>query len=436
MPAMWTALSGPDPPSTLLFQPMPAACLPSAKGGATVTKRLHRRSQGTGEIRKMGNVWKIRYQLNGRRVQESSGSTRRADAVRLLNLRLGQIAEGRLHADAAGFRWADLERIILDEHKLHRSYEKVERHTRRHLHRCLHNCRVQTIDYARLLRYKNDRLAEGASPSTVRYELSLIRTGLVVAHKAGLVDSVPPLPSLKVENVKTGFFEPEDYAALLAHLPERVKPVVSFLFYSGWRRNEVLSRQWRHVDFDAGVIQLDPGETKSGKGRTLPFAALPPLRDLLGAQWEYTKAVELRTGQVVPWIFHREGKPIISIRQAWRTACKKAGLIGKIPHDFRRTAIRNLVRAGVPEKVAMALSGHETRSVFDRYNITSGDDLHEAIERLAAFHQTRTAKSKGHLRYPQGPKTTKTPRNSEGFAMEARGIEPRSEPRSEAALRA
>ncbi len=240
-----------------------------------MTKRLHRRSQGTGEIRKMGNVWKIRYQLNGRRVQESSGSTRRADAVRLLNLRLGQIAEGRLHVDAAGFRWADLERIILDEHKLHRSYEKVERHTRRHLHRCFHNCRVQTIDYARLLRYKNDRLAENASPSTVRYELSLIRTGLVVAYKAGLVGTVPPLPNLKVENVKTGFFEPEDYAALLAHLPERVQPVVSFLYYSGWRRNEVLSRQWRHVDFDAGIIQLDPGETKSGKGRTLPFAALP-----------------------------------------------------------------------------------------------------------------------------------------------------------------
>ncbi len=84
----------------------------------------------------------------------------------------------------------------------------------------------------------------------------------------------------------------------------------------------------------------------------------------------------------------------------------------------------------------MVLSGHETRSVFDRYNITSGDALHEAIDRLAAFHAARTPGSKGHLRYPQGPKTNKTPRNSEGFAMEARGIEPRSEPRSTVALRA
>ncbi len=91
---------------------------------------------------------------------------------------------------------------------------------------------------------------------------------------------------------------------------------------------------------------------------------------------------------------------------------------------------------GVPEKVAMALSGHETRSVFDRYNIVAGNDLHDAIERLAAFHETRTTVLKGHLRDTQGPETNKTPRKPEGFAMEARGIEPRSEPRSEVALRA
>ncbi len=76
----------------------------------------------------------------------------------------------------------------------------------------------------------------------------------------------------------------------------------------------------------------------------------------------------------------------------------KAGLIGKIPHDFRRTAIRNLVRAGVPEKVAMALSGHDTRSVFDRYNITSSEDLQDAIIRLAAFHEARTTGAKEHPR--------------------------------------
>ena len=97
------------------------------------------------------------------------------------------MVEGRLHPDAARLTWTDLEAIILDEHQQHRSYEKVERHVRRHLRRHFGGERVNTISYNRLLRFKQDRLAEGASPSTVRYELSLARTGLVVAHRLSTI---------------------------------------------------------------------------------------------------------------------------------------------------------------------------------------------------------------------------------------------------------
>jgi integrase len=183
------------------------------------------------------------------------------------------------------------------------------------------------------------------------------------------------------------------------------------MYWSGWRRNETLSRQWRHVDMDAGTIRLEPGENKSGKGRTLPFNAAPVLRELLECQRVYTRAVERRTGQIVPWVFHREGRQIKSIRQGWRTACEKVGLIGKIPHDFRRSAIRNMVRAGIPEKVAMAITGHETRSVFERYNIVAGADLHDAMGKLAAYHDARTARvgRKAHLRTPKTLKRAKPP---------------------------
>ncbi len=94
-------------------------------------------------------------------------------------------------------------------------------------------------------------------------------------------------------------------------------------------------------------------------------------------------------GIVCPWVFHRDGKRIKNFYAAWRTVCKKAGVPGRIPHDFRRTAVRNLVRAGVPERVAMQMTGHKTRSVFERYNIVSEGDLEAAAKRLDEFAVNR-----------------------------------------------
>lgn len=355
------------------------------------TKRKPRRERGTGQVLKVGNVWKIRYTLNGRRILESAGS-RKQDAIELLNRRLGQVVDGRLKADAARLMWSDIETIILDEHKQHRSYEKVERHLRRHLRRHLAGVRAQALTYDRLLAFKRDRLAEGAAPNTVKYELSLVRTGLVVAHRAGRLAALPPIPPVHVENTRTSFFEEEEFRRLVSHLPPTAAAVATFMYWTGWRRNETLSREWRHVDFERGEIILEAGETKSGEGRVFPFDMLPELAALLKRQRAYTDEVERRTGQICRWIFHRNGKPVISIRQAWRNACKKARLIGKIPHDFRRTAVRRLERAGVPRKVAMQLVGHRTEHMYQRYSITSAQDLREGLAKVASMEASKPAK--------------------------------------------
>jgi integrase len=153
-----------------------------------------------------------------------------------------------------------------------------------------------------------------------------------------------------------------------------------------------LPLEWRQVDFAGGTVRLDRGTTKNDDGRVFPFDVLPDLLALLQVQ-------QRRRAEFSPYVFHRGGKriPKKEYYEAWHAACEGAGWPTLIPHDFRRTAVRNLVRAGVPEKTAMLLTGHKTRSVFDRYDIVNEADLREAVSRLAAAPAKKTTASRGRV---------------------------------------
>jgi integrase len=120
----------------------------------------------------------------------------------------------------------------------------------------------------------------------------------------------------------------------------------------------------RTMDLDAGWLRIEPGETKNREGRMFPLTAA--LRECLVTQLGRTRDVERRTGKVIPWIFHRNGSSIGSFRDAWRQACIAAAMPGQLFHDFRRTAVRNLERAGVPTSAVMAMVGHETEAIYRR----------------------------------------------------------------------
>jgi integrase len=139
------------------------------------------------------------------------------------------------------------------------------------------------------------------------------------------------------------------------------------------------------------VIRLEPGVTKDREGREFPFTALPQLAELLRDQRDRTEALEKKQGQIICHVFHRKGKPIHSYVRAWKAACTAAKLKGRLVHDLRRTAVRNLERAGVSRSVAMQLTGHKTEAVSRRYAITSAADLAEGVAKLAVLHDAPIA---------------------------------------------
>jgi integrase len=336
-----------------------------------------------GSIYKRGKTYWVKYYRSGKAYRESSGSVKHSDAKRLLKLREGDGARGIPVTPKVGrARFDELAQDVVHDYLANQKRTVRDLQTRidRHVGPFFGGRRAASITTADIRKYITRRQAEGAANAGINRELSVIRRAFNLAMQSGKMMHKPYVPMLKENNVRTGFFEPEQFSSLHKHLPDYLKPFVHFAYITGWRRGEISGLQSRQIDFEAGRVTLDPGTTKNDEGRVFPFTR--ELRALLENQERYTSELQREEGKVIPWVFHRKGKPIGDFRKAWATACKKAGVPGRIPHDFRRTAVRNLVRAGVPERVAMQMTGHKTRSVFERYNIVSEGDLDAAARRL------------------------------------------------------
>jgi len=356
-----------------------------------------------GEMRRQGPFW-IAYRVRGRLVRESTGTAVKAEAERILRTRLATVGAGLVGPDAHRTTLASLELILTDDYKANGRDASIPGRRFKRLRAFFEaGCPARSLTTDRLTSYQQQRLSEGAKPATVNRELAALRRAFRLAERAHKVEAVPHFPMLQEHNVRKGFLERDQFEAVRAGLPEWLRPVVGFMYWTGWRTTEVLRLQWRQVDLKAGVLRLDPGETKNREGRVLPFGALPDLRELIGAQRTATTAVERERGAIVPWVFHDHGRELFALTkrgvsrgarpevyQAWRAACAAAGRPGAILHDFRRTAVRNLERAGVSRSVAMRITGHKTESVYRRYAIVSEADLAEGLAKVA----TLTAKAK------------------------------------------
>lgn len=340
-----------------------------------------------GQIRKRGDVYWIRYYRNGRRFEESADSADLQVAKDLLKVREGDIAKGiPVSSRIARLRFDEAADDLKAEYRVNnrRTLQDLEIRITLHLQPFFGGRRMSTITTADVRNYTLERLDEDAAHATVNRELAALKRMFILAIKANKLLVRPHIPMLKERNVRTGFLEHDQFEKVRAALPAELRPVVTFAYLTGWRiPSEVLTLQWRQVNLKAGTVRLDPGTTKNDEGRTFPFGqALPELRRVLKAQRALTDAVERAEDEICPWVFHRKGKRITDFRGAWTKACTAAGCPQLIPHDFRRTAVRNLERAGVSRSAAMKLTGHLTESVYRRYAIVSEGDLAAAIGKL------------------------------------------------------
>jgi integrase len=368
-------------------------------------------------------LW-IKYTQHGRTIRESTETDNMVEARRMLRNREGLVAKGLpVTPDVGRVTFDEAVADLLNDYALNqrKSTDDTRRRIEKHIRPFFGNRRMISITTADLRAFVAKRQKDGVvvrrrragkvppgedaivevwlpvSAAELNRELTTLKRMFSLAVQAAKLHYKPHFPMLRENNVRKGFFERDQYLAVLKHLPEAMRPIVTFAYVTGWRINsEVLPLQWRQVDLAAGEVRLDPGTTKNGEGRV--FYLTPELQALLQAQRDRADEIQRDLSMIVQHVFFhqpamkdgslgmRAGKGISGhgFYQAWRRARSKAGCPGSIPHDFRRTAIRSMVRAGIPERVAMALSGHKTRSVFDRYNIVSDGDLRAATARLSA----------------------------------------------------
>jgi integrase len=338
--------------------------------------------RGEGRIFQRGGAWWIAYYVRGTEKRESAGTTEK-QAKKLLKKRRGELLGNRyVGPDEEKLTVSDLLDAVAQHLK--------NKDARGKSHKAAIDRARAHFGLVRALDLKADRIErfiaeekaaeKPKAAATINRAIQVLKQAYGLALKDERISRIPGrFPMLKEQNARQGFFEHGEFAAVKQNLATAYADAAEFAYLSGWRKGEVLPLRWDAVDRTAGEVRLRT--SKNDHGRVIPLegelAALIERR-WVGREWKDKDDVT----HVSPLVFHRKGKALGDFRKAWANACSRAGCPGKLFHDLRRTAVRNMVRAGVPQSVVMSISGHRTISMFLRYNITSDTDQREAFRRV------------------------------------------------------
>lgn len=351
-----------------------------------------KRTYGTGNLRKVGRVWHIRYyDASGIRRSESTDFEDEQKAIRYLQKRMGQIAAGQfvepkktVGAMAKAFlKHLEVKSASIDQNlpaptrawrakTKRRDYRLQKRRWELHLED--HFAGARKVLASHLDDYITFRRKEQAKDPTIQRELSLLQRILNYSH----VYDMPTFPRLAESLPRQGFAEDYQFDKIKEHIADKnLRALCSLGFRYGFRQEELthlLCKQFNPAD---KTINLFQGTTKNAQPRkaVLDAVCFDEISECVRGKDPEDHIFTWATG-------NKRGKPIRDFRVSWRAACKAAGLPGLLFHDLRRSAVRRMVRRGVPPLVARRISGHLTESVFNRYDITSDPDLAAAAEKI------------------------------------------------------
>jgi len=341
------------------------------------------RPRGTGSLyqRSGSAVWWIKYHRNGRPFRESTQTTDKRRATRVLAQRLAEISTGAFVGPGhERITVAELAEVLFRDYRINgrKTADDVKTRWDLHLEPFFGSRRAVEVTSDLIARYVDLRQQEKARNATINREMAalkrMFRLGMYATPPKVL--RLPKFPKLTEDNIRKGFLEDEQYKKLIGYCPDVwFRALVEMGRTYGWRVSELINLRVKQIDLQARTIRLEPGTTKNKDGREVTMTSA--VHELL---------VQCLTDKSPddPVFTRPDGTAVRDFRDIWGKATDAAGVPGLLFHDLRRTAARNLRRAGIAEGVIMKIGGWRTRSVFERYAIVSQADIADALKKLEA----------------------------------------------------
>ena len=380
-------------------------------------------------------TWHIQFSVNGRQYRESTHTDSYNEAQKYLKRRITEVATGK-------FQGTSIDRTPMSEllSDVVSDYELKDRHSVDSMARPLIDkyllphfgkMRAANVKLPVITAYMKSRKDAGRAVASINREVGLLRRAFTLGVANGKVGpaNMPNFKGLiqKEKNARQGFWEHSEYETFRDALPLDERGPFIFGYWTGCRLGEILSLEWPQMDLEGRAVRLRADQTKPGEARIIPLGG--PGGDL----YDMLVTQKRRHADLCPestWVFFRQGSKYVNrhsprrglqvtdIRKGWakateatktQEAARTLGIrpedvtdeqrnaakgIDRLFHDLRRTGVRNLIRAGVPQKVAMMISGHKTTSMFSRYNIVDERDLHDAADKLAKYLNGKAGNSK------------------------------------------